>query len=403
MNVKRIIVFLAVTAALMVISNPCAAQVDALSMGHTSVVGTVVDEAQNPLPGIRIEVELAPDVELRNELSANPAQINDYISALKRMTGRGIFVTVTSDEKGAYAVKGLPIPGVYYLYIRNAENFLPTRLKLNLNPSEDKEFTAPPMILNPRTASGPVISEKAMKEVEKSRKAMAAKKVKEAIKHLQKALLIEPKYAEGHFNLAILFMESKKRNEAISHLEAAVGIQENYKPALKTLGELYLFGKNFQKAADYYSRYLAICEKDNSLSLEDIKVYFHVGNCYKGLKQLDKASEYFSKYLVNKEKVGQLEKNDARIAVDIAAVYYQKKDMKNSAAYYKRAITADPGISSDVYMYLGNSYLYSREGDKALIYYKKYMELDPKGKFSAQVKAMVEKLTPMYDKKEDKK
>jgi tetratricopeptide (TPR) repeat protein len=377
-----------------------------LNFEYITVNGTVVDASGTPVPDIKLEVELATDRELRSEITMASSNLEEMIRVLKRSVGTGVWTTVTSDENGKYAIKGVPVPGVYHIILRNNEKYLPTFIKVSLNAADKKEFPAPNMIVTPRTAGGadPGISDKAMKEVEKSRKAMAENNTKKGIKHMLKALEIEPDYAEGHYNLAVMYMSAKKRDDAVKHLEKAAELQENYKPALKTLGELYLFNKDYEKAVNYLIRYMNIREKEANLTVEDAKYYFQIANCYRAAEHPTKAVPYFEQYINTKQRLGSLEQKDAILCSDIASYYFAKRNWGRAIIYYKKTIKTNPGINPEIYMYLGNSYVGKRDGKSSIPYYEKYLELAPKGQFIPQVKAMLEKLKKMYpDKVEEKK
>jgi tetratricopeptide (TPR) repeat protein len=404
MKVKKVIKLL-LLAIVLLPSLPLGAQDSemlpySLSFSTTRVIGVVLDEGRAPVSGIRLELELAPDRELESELNLAGTQLTEAVSALKTRVGTGIFTTAVTDEKGQYQLKGVPIPGVYYVHVRNAENFLPTWLKLNLNSSEEKEYKAPDIVLRTRKEGmGPVISPKAMKEVEKSRNAMAKKDLKNAIKHMKQALKLEPRYAEGYYNLGVLYMTAKNRKEAIEHIEKAAQLQNDYKPALQTLGDLYFFKKDYQEALKYNKRFLAIREKEGNLTPADLKVYFQAGNCNKALGQKEAAVTFFAKYLELGKKTGALGKKDAVLSSDIAGHYYMKKDIDKAIPFYGQAIELDPAVGAEVYLYLANCYLYKKDGENALAYYRKYVKLFPDGKHIVQVKTMVEKLEKMYPDK----
>ncbi|NIM16271.1 MAG: tetratricopeptide repeat protein [Candidatus Aminicenantes bacterium] len=406
---KKLIVLCVGMAALVALNLFCLAQepktLDQLSFKNIKILGKVVDEQGNPVPNIKLEMELAPEVELKRDLNLPEIEIDDVIERLKVSVGDGIFTTVTSNEKGEYKISGVPIPGVYYVFVRNIENYLPTRIKLFLNASEQDEYKPQDLVLRARKAgsAGLAISEKAMKEVEKSRKAMVEKNTKKAIKHILKALEIEPKYAEGHYNLAVMYMSAKKRDDAIKHLEKAAEIQKDYKPALKTLGELYLFKKDYEKAAHYFVLYLDVRQKEGNLTLEDAKIYFQTGNCFQAINQRDKAVPFFQNYLGIKQKVGTLDQKDSLLCSDLGSYYYMKKDHKSAIIFYSAAIKVNPEIAAETYMYLGNSYVYNRDGVNGIKYYQKYLELDPNGKFVPQVKNVLEKLKKMYPHKDEEK
>jgi tetratricopeptide (TPR) repeat protein len=397
--VKKLTVFCVLFVSIFVgITLYARAQTLELNFEYITVYGRVVDQTGAPVANLRLEVELAPGSELLSELNLPGENMGEIIGVLKKSVGSGVWTTVITDEKGEYAVKGVPVPGIYRIYLRNHESYLPTYVKVVLNQADKKEFKAPDLIASTRkggAAAGP-IPEKAMKEVEKARTAVDEKDTKKAIKHMLKALELEPEYAEGHYNLAVMYMSEKKRDEAIQHLEKAVQIQENYKPALKTLGELYLFKKDFARAADYFERYLAVRQKEGELTLEDAKIYFQTGNCFQAVQQRDKAVPYFRNYLGIKQKAAGLDQKDALLCSDIGSYYYSKKDPKNAAIFYGTAVKVNPEIGAETYMYLGNSYVAMRDGAAAIKYYEKYLELDPKGKFSAQLKTMLDTLKKMY-------
>lgn len=364
----------------------------ALNFDYTSVSGKVLDTEGNPIPNIKLEMELAPDRELEMGLNVSGELQDEALSELKRRVGTGIFAAVTSNEKGEYKIGGIPIPGIYYLFVRNAENYLPTQLRFAFNASEKKVFKAPDFILRNRKTSGKIIPEKAIKEVEKSRKALAEKNTKKALKHMKKALEIDPEYAEGHYNLAVMYMSVKDDKQAITHLEKAVEIDKEYKPALETLGDIYYFKKDYEGAIKYFTQYLNIREVEGDLTEKDEKIFFKTGNCYKALKQNVKAVPFFEKYLDTKQKLGTLDKKDALIANDIAYYYYAKKNIDKSISFFAKAIQLDPNIGADTYMYIGNCYLVKRDGNNAVKYYEKYVKLYPKGKHIHQVKPLLEKL-----------
>jgi len=194
----------------------------------------------------------------------------------------------------------------------------------------------------------------------------------------------------------LLYMNNKDIDAALKNLEKAVQFDKENKMAFKTLGDCYLFKKDYQKAWGAFSQYLAMREKEGNLTLEDSKIYFQTGNCCKALKKFDESFPYFEKYLEAKKVSTPLDQKDSLILNDIAAYYYGKKDMDKAIVFYTRTIELNPGIGAETYMYLGNSYFTKRDGLNALKYYEKYLELDPKGKYVAQVKAIADKLKVMY-------
>jgi len=399
MKVKMLTFVVLLTAAVGLLSLPAFAT--ELNFETTNVVGKVIDEAGQPVANVKLEVELAPNSVMRRHL--NIPRVNEHISAVRKQFGAGVFLTETTNEKGEYKLNGLTVPAVYYLVVRNVDNFLPTKITIILNPSDKGEYEAQPMVLRARKGSGVALNEKAIKEIAKSKKAIEAKDIKKAIKHLQKALTLQPDYAEGYYNLAVLFMQQKNRAEAIKAMEKTLELQKDHKQSLKTLGDIYFFKKDLAKAVDYHKRYLAIREKEGDLTTEDVNLYFQIVKALHAMKKTEEERAVTLKYLEIKKKVASLDEKDAMILNDIGASYYGKNDMKKAIVYFSMAVEASDNLPAETYMYLGNCYLTKRDGKNAIKYYRVYLEKDPNGKHVGQVKPLVEKLSKMYPPEEEKK
>ena len=59
--------------------------------------------------------------------------------------------------------------------------------------------------------------------------------VDEAIAHYQKALEIEPDYAEAHYNLGSVLAGRGQVDEAIAHYQKALEIKPDFVPARRSL------------------------------------------------------------------------------------------------------------------------------------------------------------------------
>jgi len=366
-----------------------------MDFNYATLVGKVLDENKKPVANLRLEVELASDRELQNEISTG-LSITDIIKGLKQVMGSGVFTSAVTNETGEYRIKGIAAPGIYYVHERNAANYFPTSIKVSLDASQKKDFNVPDLNVKTRETPVKVISEKALTQMDKARNAIKQKDFKTAIKCIEKAIEIEPEYGEGYYRLAILNMNNKDTDAAMKNLEKAVQFDKENKMAFKTLGDVALFKKDYQKALNSFSEYLALREKEGNLTIAEAKIYFQAGNCCKALKKFDDSFTYFEKYLDVKKKITALDQKDSLILNDIGAFYYGKKNMDKAIDFYLRTIELNPAISAETYMYLGNSYFTKRDGVNAIKYYSKYLEMDPKGKYAAQVKALLDKLKTMY-------
>lgn len=412
-KVQKMLVLFVMLAALFSLSTLCKAQdvesdqeslesrmmaptTENMTFNHTTLVGVVLDEKNNPVPNLRLELELAPDRDLRRSLAGAGATLENLMKGLKATVGSGVFSYATTNEKGEYVMKGITIPCVYHLFVRNAANYFPARIEIVIDSStEIKEFKVQTMIVKTRDTAAKVISDKAIKEMDKARKAFKDKDMKNAIKSMESVLQMEPEYAEGYYMLAMIYLRNKNTDEALKNLEKAVQYDNQMATALNILGDIYLFKKDYEKTVKYYSQYMTLREKEGDLNLEDAKTYMKIGNSLKALKKNEEAIPYLAKYIELKQKVGKLDQKDALIANDLASYYYAKKDMDKAISLYTKAIETNPTINPETYMYLGNSYLTKRDAANALKYYQEYVKLDPKGKYVTMVNATIEKLKPV--------
>jgi len=238
---------------------------------------------------------------------------------LEKRVGNGIYATCKTDKNGKYHIKGIPIPALYYLILRNNKKYLPTRLKLYFNRTGNggKDFEAPNLIIRKRLNNTALFSEEVKKEINESKKYYSNKEYKLAIKHLEIALSLAPEYLEGLNNLGIMYMADKNKKTAMI---------------------------------------------------------------------------YFEKYINQKTKNKKLNIKDALLCKKIASYYYMKKNIDKAIIFYLMAIELNKNIDEDTYMYLGNSYLFNKDKENAIKYYKKYIKLYPKASNIKKIEALLNKL-----------
>ena len=363
-----------------------------LNFDTISIIGKVLDEAKKPVPNVKVEILLVPKQILERELNLPESSLQKALVALERMYGAGNseFARVYSDENGNYTFTGVMKPGVYYIEVKNDENYLPTKIKVNIDSAGEKEFKAPDIILKIR--KGPILSKKILKKLEQAREAVKNKKEDKAIKLFKEVLEIEPKYAEGYYNVGILLRSKRKFEEAVINFEEAVNIQKDFKLALKALGDTLLALKKYKRASQYFIQYIETVGKNGTLSKEDMKVYKLIGNCYFALKDSENAHHYLIKYIKANEKNNLVSKADAKIYNTIGNWFYSKKQPEKSVHFYKEAVRLNPEIGPDTYIYLGNSYYLKREFKKAIKMFEDYIKRYPRGKYFNQVKKFKEKI-----------
>ena len=79
---------------------------------------------------------------------------------------------------------------------------------------------------------------------------------------MEKAVQMNPKYADLHYNLALLYSDKKRYGEAISELKKALRINPNYLFARINLGVLYEDQKKWKEAKREYRKILQITPED---------------------------------------------------------------------------------------------------------------------------------------------
>jgi tetratricopeptide (TPR) repeat protein len=178
---------------------------------------------------------------------------------------------------------------------------------------------------------------------EKARGAVAAKKIDEAITHLQKATRVYPDYYEAHRTLGQLYMDNSQWEKAEASLRQAVRIDPKAVPALSSLGEVYRREKKYEEAQ----------------------------------KTLEEALK--------------LDNNSWESNFTLGRIYWELKDIAKAGRYVARSIELQPNVAEG-HLLAGNIFIRAGLPENALIEYEEYLRLAPKGEFSAQTQALVDQL-----------
>ena len=194
-----------------------------------------------------------------------------------------------------------------------------------------------PMVINARV---PVDASEAL---EKGRAAVAEKKTDAAIAHLQKAIRLYPDYYDAHMMLGQLYMDTSQWEKAEPSFKEAVRIDPKAIAPLTSLGEVYRREKKYEAAQKIL---------EESLKLDN--------NSWEGNFTLGR-------------------------------VYWELKDIPKAGRYVARSIELQPSVA-EAHLLAGNIFIRAGLPDNALIEYEEYLRLAPKGEFSTQTQALVDKL-----------
>lgn len=145
------------------------------------------------------------------------------------------------------------------------------------------------------------IAKKAAKLMARFHKAVQEKKADEAIDLIRQVIVMEPEYAVAHHNLGVMLLQKDQVDEAIASFEKALQLQPGYAHAQNALrqslfeaGKAALDEKKFGQSNEYLLKLLAMPSpgKENESMLAYAR--FYVGNNFFNLKQFPQARENFA-------------------------------------------------------------------------------------------------------------
>jgi tetratricopeptide (TPR) repeat protein len=133
------------------------------------------------------------------------------------------------------------------------------------------------------------VPQAAREELRKARDASLKSKIEDAQRHLQKALQLDPNYADALTLQAILKLDAKDSEGAVNDLQRAIQSDGSYAIAYLVLGSAFNSQLKFDDA-------LRVLERGQSLAPDAWQAYFEMGRAYVGksdyeaaLHQLDRA------------------------------------------------------------------------------------------------------------------
>jgi tetratricopeptide (TPR) repeat protein len=151
----------------------------------------------------------------------------------------------------------------------------------------------------------------------------------EAIPHFQKALQIQPDYAEAHYNLGNALVQEGRLDEALAQYRTALQIQPDFAEAHSNLGNALLSKGQVEQA------------------------------------------------LVHLQKAVESQPDYAEWHCNLANALRQAGRVDEALAHYQQALTIQPRLAGAYYS-LGNLLLYQKgQVDEAIAHYQKALELRP--------------------------
>jgi tetratricopeptide (TPR) repeat protein len=187
----------------------------------------------------------------------------------------------------------------------------------------------------------------------------------EALLEFKNVLQIDPKDADGHYQLALTYLKLGSFPDvqaAFGELRRTVEIDPANRDAQLKLGELYLLSREPVKARERADLILASTPRDPDGLILRGRSLIGLQDFQQGILELKKALE--------------LDPKNVRIYLDLARAYAQMKDYAAAEATLNQAVTAMPQ-STDARLALGDLRLMSGHPDAAEAEYRRALEMAP--------------------------
>lgn len=221
-------------------------------------------------------------------------------------------------------------------------------------------------------------------------------KLPEAARHYERAIALNPDYAEALSNLGYVYIQQKKYDQAIERLNKAIDLNPNYAHARNNLGIALKEQGKFDEAIPCFEKALQLkpdfIQAHNNLGLilryqrkpaEAIEHYMialghnpnyiearnNLGNALRDLGKLEEAKAEF-------ERVIHLKPDTHEAQSNLGNVYKDLGQHELAIAHYNKAIEANPNFAT-AYFNVATSKHETRHLDEAMACYERALAIQP--------------------------
>ncbi len=283
--------------------------------------------------------------QVRDAQSGEP--VKDVQVRLERFSG-GLAEQMSTDAHGKFRFSGLGRG--YYNVVIVAPGYAPVQQNADLQ-TLFKQYLA--FELRRLAASGPILGgagvidvrvpEPARKHYFDAHNALAEKRSVDVVRHLESALAIYPGFFEARLMLATAYMDQREWAKAEASFKLGHELKSNDGHSLLGLGEVYWRQKRFVEA-------------EKAL-----------------LEGLNIESKSWHGYFT------------------LARLYWEQGNVTKSAPAIGRTLQLKPEFA-EAHLLAGNILLRVDQRERALVEYKEYLRLEPKGEFALATRELVDKL-----------
>lgn len=199
-------------------------------------------------------------------------------------------------------------------------------------------------------------------------KGQEAKDPQEKIVFYDKAIELNPNYAEAYNYRGLAYNDKKYYEMALSDYNKAISFNPNYANPYNNRGNYYaIVKKEYDRALQEYNKAI-------TLSPKDARIYSNRGFAYDKKNDPENALRDYNKAL-------ELDPNLPNAYVNRGVLYSWKKEYDKALQDFNKAIELDPSYSF-AYYGRGSLYFQKKEYDRALQDFNKVIELNPSYAFA---------------------
>ncbi|MBI4689977.1 MAG: tetratricopeptide repeat protein [Nitrospirae bacterium] len=198
---------------------------------------------------------------------------------------------------------------------------------------------------------------------------------KKAITYYKKALDINPKHGETHYNLAQIYENEREYNQAIFHYDKVIEVDPGHRKidnVYYNIGKICYFNGEPDRAITYWEKAVKIKSDLFELRTDLAGLYKEKGMYSDAIGQYKKALEISPK--------------NWNIYFNIGLLYMKQGLYKEASAYYEKAVKYNPNFF-DAHYQLGLLYLKLGHFNDAAKLFQRILYLDPT---NVQAKKMYE-------------
>jgi len=183
-----------------------------------------------------------------------------------------------------------------------------------------------------------------------------------AIAKYEQALVLNPNYAEVHYNLGVTLRELDQIEEAIKSYKNAIYINNVYPNAHYNLGNALFSLKQYDDAINHFESAIAFNPKF-------AQAYNNLGLLYKQLGKDKEAGKKFDEALIIKPDYAE--------AANFRGVIFQNAgDLNNAIKYYHKSLEINPNLV-DAYNNIGLAEKELNKTDNAIKAFEKALSINP--------------------------